>query len=391
MRGVWVPGSMLPHPPPGPPRRRFVALCSLAFVALVIGIAVGAGGGSEPKSTLPEKAKPPERAVAKAKGLSLEHQIGQILMIAFHGTTPPGYVQRALRQGRASGVILFRANVPSPAVTRALTRRLQRSGRDSVLIATDQEGGSIRILPWAAPVPSQGATPTQLEAKRQASAAAKDLRAAGVNVTLAPVADVGGPGSVMSGRAFPGGAADVAALTGAAVSGYRGTNIAATLKHFPGLGEAGTNTDDGPVSISSPRAALATRDLAPFQAGIKAGAPLVMASHAVYTGLDPNNIASQSKPILTTLLRGKLGFKGVVITDSMEAAAVLKRSSIELAALRSISAGADLLLLTGPGSFPLVSKQLMAGAKRSAKFRARIADAAARVIALKRSLGLRTP
>src|SRR4051795_9523033 len=381
---------MLPHPPPGPPRRRFVALCSLAFVALVIGIAVGAGGGSEPKSTLPEKVKPPERAVAKARGLSLERQIGEVLMIAFHGTTPPGYVQRALRQGRASGVILFRANVPSPGVTRALTRRLQRAGRHHVLIATDQEGGSIRILPWAAPVPSQGATPTQLEAKRQASAAARDLRAAGVNVTLAPVADVGGPGSVMSGRAFPGGAADVAALTGAAVSGYQGKHVAPTLKHFPGLGEATTNTDDGPVTISSPRAALLTRDIPPFAAGIRAGAPLVMASHALFKGLDPTNIASQSKPILTTLLRGRLGFKGVVVTDSMEAAAVLKRSSLELAALRSINAGADLLLLTGPGSFPRVANELRVAAKRSAKFRARLAEAAARVIALKRSLGLRT-
>jgi beta-N-acetylhexosaminidase len=172
------------------------------------------------------------------------------------------------------------------------------------------------------------------------------------------------------------------------VSGYRGTNVAPTLKHFPGLGEAGTNTDDGPVSISSPLAALQTRDLPAFQAGIKAGAPLVMASHALYPALDRHNIASQSKPILTTLLRGKLGFRGVVITDSMEAAAVLKRSSLELASLRAVSAGADMLLLTGAGSFPRVYKQLLTGAKKSPKFRARIAEAAARVIALKRSLGL---
>src|SRR3954470_23476352 len=382
---------MLPHPPAGPARRRLIALCAAALVALVVGIVVGAGSDSSQPTPTAAAVKPPEQAVAKAKGLSLERQIGEVLMIAFHGTTPPGYVQRALRQGRAGGVILFRANAPTPAVTRALTRRLQRAGRGRVLIASDQEGGSIRILPWAAPEPSQGATTSAVAARSQARAAARDLTAAGVNVTLAPVADVGGPGSVMSGRAFPGGALDVTALTRAAVSGYRGTNVAATLKHFPGLGEAGTNTDDGPVTISSPRVALATRDLAPFQAGIKAGAPLVMASHALYTGLDPKNIASQSKPILTTLLRRKLGFKGVVITDSMEAAAVLKRSSIELAALRSVAAGADMLLLTGPGSFPLVYKQLMAGAKKSAKFRARIADAAARVIALKRSLDLRAP
>jgi beta-N-acetylhexosaminidase len=381
---------MLPHPPPGPARRRLVALCAAAFVALVVGIVVGAGGGATESKPGAAAVKPPAKAVAKAKGLSLQRQIGEALMIAFHGTTPPGYVQRALRQGRAGGVILFRANAPTPALTRALTRRLQRAGRGRVLIATDQEGGAIRILPWAAPEPSQGATTSAAAARGHARAAARDLTTAGVNVTLAPVADVGGSGSVMSGRAFPGGALDVAAFTRAAVSGYRGTKVAATLKHFPGLGEAGTNTDDGPVTISSPRAALATRDLRPFASGIKAGAPLVMASHALFTGLDPKNIASQSKPILTTLLRRKLGFKGVVITDSMEAAAVLKRSPLEVAALRSVAAGADMLLLTGPGSFPRVYKQLLAGAKQSPRFRARLAEAAARVLALKRSLGLAT-
>jgi beta-N-acetylhexosaminidase len=382
---------MLPHPPPGPARRRLVALGVAALVALVIGGVVGSGGGSSKQKHSAAATTPPAQAVAKAKGLSLERQIGEILMIAFHGTTAPGYVQRALRHGRASGVILFRANAPTPAVTQTLTRRLQRAGRHRVLIATDQEGGPIRILPWAPPTASQGVTPTELAARTQARAAAKGLTDAGVNVTLAPVADVGGQGSVMSGRAFPGGTADVTALTRAAVSGYRGTNVAPTLKHFPGLGEAGSNTDDKAVTISSPRAALATRDLPPFAAGIRAGAPLVMASHALFTGLDRKNIASQSKPILTTLLRGRLGFKGVVITDSMEAAAVLDRSPIELAALRSVAAGADLLLLTGPGSFPVVYKQLLTGAKQSGRFRARVAEAAARVIALKRSLGLKAP
>src|SRR3954454_7815029 len=164
---------MLPHPPAGPARRRLIALCASALVALVVGIVVGAGSdSSQPKPTA-AAVKPPELAVEKAKGLSLQRQIGEVLMIAFHGTTPPGYVQRALRQGRAGGVILFRANAPTPAVTRALTRRLQRAGRHQVLIATDQEGGTIRILPWSPPTASQGATPTELAAKTQARAAAK--------------------------------------------------------------------------------------------------------------------------------------------------------------------------------------------------------------------------
>src|SRR3954452_19650683 len=138
---------MVPHPQPGPARRRLVALGVAAFVALVVGIVVGAGGGSE--KAKPVVAAPPARAVTAAKGLSLRRQIGELLMISFKGTTPPEYVRRALRQGRAGGVILFRANAPSRAATRALTRSLQRAGRGNVLIAADQEGGPIRILPWA--------------------------------------------------------------------------------------------------------------------------------------------------------------------------------------------------------------------------------------------------
>ena len=381
---------MLPHPPPGPQRRRFVALCVVAVVALVVGIVVGSGGGSSKPSSTAGSTKPPARIVAKAKALPLRRQIGQVLMISFAGTTAPSYVTEALRAGRAAGVILFHANVPTPAIARALTKQLQHESRNRSLIAVDQEGGSIRILPWLAPTQSQGVTPTPQAAHAQAQAAARGLVRTGINVTLAPVADVGGPGSVMNGRAFPGGTTDVSDLVSASVSGYRGSDVAPTLKHFPGLGEATVNTDDGPVTISTPRAALMTRDIPPFADGIKAGAKLVMASHALYKGLDATNIASQSKKILTTLLRGRLGFKGVVITDSMEAAAVLKRSSIELAALRSMNAGADLLLLTGPGSFPRVVNELEVAAKKSPKFRARLAEAAARVIALKRSLGLRS-
>src|SRR4051794_493282 len=122
-------------PPPGPPRRRFVALCVVAFMALVIGIAVGAGGGSEqPKSKL-AATKPSAKVVAKAKGLSLRRQVGEVLMIAFPGPSAPEYVRRALRQGRASGVILFHGNATSPSVTRALTKQLRRSSGNRALIA----------------------------------------------------------------------------------------------------------------------------------------------------------------------------------------------------------------------------------------------------------------
>jgi beta-N-acetylhexosaminidase len=129
-----------------------------------------------------------------------------------------------------------------------------------------------------------------------------------------------------------------------------------------------------------------TRDLVPFRAAIAAGVPLVMLSHASYPALDENRIASQSKPIATGLLRRRLGFDGVVVTDSLEAAAVLARSNVATAAERSIRAGADLILMTGSASWNDVFPRLLAVARRDEAFRARIRDAAARVLALKKAL-----
>jgi beta-N-acetylhexosaminidase len=167
--------------------------------------------------------------------------------------------------------------------------------------------------------------------------------------------------------------------------------VGATAKHFPGFGSADANTDARPVTIATSAAALRARDLPPFRAAVDAGVPLVMASHALYPGLDPQRIASQSPVILDRLLRGELGFRGVIVTDSIEARAVIRRSDVGTAAVRSVAAGVDLVLMTGPGSFRLVYPRLLAEARRSAAFRARVAEAAARVLALKRRLGLRSP
>jgi beta-N-acetylhexosaminidase len=113
-----------------------------------------------------------------------------------------------------------------------------------------------------------------------------------------------------------------------------------------------------------------------------------MASHALYPALDPARIASQSPLVLNGLLRGSLGFHGVVVTDSIEAAAVLRRSSVQVAAGRSIAAGADIVLMTGPGSYHLIYPYLLARARRSPAFRRRVRQAAARVLALERRIGL---
>jgi beta-N-acetylhexosaminidase len=138
------------------------------------------------------------------------------------------------------------------------------------------------------------------------------------------------------------------------------------------------NTDFGSVSIRRSRRAL-DADLAPFRAAVKAGVPLVMISHAVYPALDADHIASQSRAIAVELLRGRLGFAGVSITDSLEADAARATGRVELAAEASLRAGVDLLLTTGAGSAIHVHRRLLAAAERDRRLRERILEAGERV------------
>jgi beta-N-acetylhexosaminidase len=379
-----------------PDRRAAIArrrrnLLSGALAAFVLGVLVGglsggggdgaggAGAGDGPQS--PGQAAGDERAAVDR--LSLRRQVGQLIVLRFVGTTPPGYVRAALHEQRAAGVILFRDNVTAPEQLRALTARLRRAGGDPV-IAVDQEGGEIRIVPWAPPA---AAAPDQEAAGSvgaDAKAAAAALRAAGITVSLAPVGDVPSvEGAALAGRSFSRDPGAASAAIEAAVAGWRAGGVAATAKHFPGLGGARVNTDDAPASIARSRTELEATDLPPFEAAIRAGVPLVMVGHARYPALDPDHIASQSAAIVHELLRDRLGFRGVVITDSMEAQASLATGDIATVSERAVRAGADLVLLTGQGSYAPVYRHLLELARRSPDFRARVRASAARVLALK--------
>ena len=349
-----------------------------------LGAAAGlvlASGGALATQTVPARPPPPSSSAA-----TLQADVGRLVVLGFEGTSAPGWLRKLLRERAAAGVILFGANVRSRDQLHALTGALQRAAGGGAIVSVDQEGGTVRRVPWLGP----GAQPGLRSAaavSRQTRAAARGLKAAGVNLNLAPVADVAVGPSEMRSRAFAGGPGSVASLTAAAVRGYAAGGIGASAKHFPGFGRARANTDDAGVTIGASRRAL-ERDLRPFGAAIRAGVPAVMVSHALYPAYDRHRIASQSSTLIG-LLRGRLAFKGAVLTDSMDAAAVLARSSLETAAVRSVSAGADLLLVGGPSSYTRVHRRLLATARRSPRFRARVAAAAQHVRELQGRLGLR--
>lgn len=365
-------------------RRRFTALAALALVAAAIGLILGASRDeAEPKRQAPRE----REAAAPPRQLPLEQAVGQLLLMSFDETTVPDYIRRRLRDGQGTGVILFAKNASDAQTLKGITEGVQRAAKGGALIATDQEGGEIRSFPFAAPEQSQATVTSPAAAASTARVAARELRANGINVNLAPVADIGsGIGSVMAGRAYPGDAQEVSRLVSAAVRAY-GDRVAATAKHFPGLGRAAVNTDDEPVTLDAPRPEL-NSDLEPFKAAIGEKVPIIMSSHALYTGLDAHDIASQSKPILTDVLRDELGFKGAIVTDSIEAEAVLDRSGIAEAAERSIAAGTDLILMSGSRSWNEIQPRLLRRARSDRAFAARVRAAAERVLALKRRLGL---
>jgi beta-N-acetylhexosaminidase len=365
-------------------RRRRLRLALAALAALVLGAAVGASGGEEEEPAAPAAPPVPREQAARERApvddLALEQQVGRMVILRFMGTSAPGYVREALREGRAAGVILFRDNLVDPAQLSALTGQLRRAAPDA-LIAVDQEGGEVRIVPWAPPersAPEQAAAGTVAEDARTAGEA---LAEAGIDVTLAPVADVPSvDGAALGGRAFSTDPSVAAEAVAASVEGWRAAGVATTVKHFPGLGGATINTDDGPATVERTRAELEA-DLEPFRAAIDAGVPFVMASHATYPALDPGRIASQSPAVLDGLLRSELGFEGVVMTDSLEAAAVQAVADVEQAALASARAGVDVILTTGQGSYLRVFEALLAEAQADPDFRARVRASAARVLA----------
>lgn len=349
-------------------------------------MSVGASGDADRGSSADANESRQERELAAAREavdrLTLRQQVGQVTISSFGGTTRPDYIRRRLRARETAGVILFGSNGGDAAAWRRLTRSIQTAAGGRALIMVDQEGGEVRTVDHVGPAAGQPFQGPPASVRRAGRSTARGLRAAGINVNLAPVADVPRAGSVMATRSFAGGAKGIAARTRASIRGLRDAGVAATAKHFPGLGAATVNTDDGPSTIRAPVA----RDLLPFRAAIAEGVPLIMLSHASYPRLDGRRIASQSRPIVTGLLRRRLGYEGVVVTDSLEAAAVLARSPIADAAERSIRAGADLILMTGSASWNDVYPRLLAEAHSDPAFRKRIRGAAARVLALKRLL-----
>ena len=328
---------------------------------------------------------PPTALPAAAPALSSIQLAGQRVVFAFAGTEIPVNLRKRIARGEAAGVILFGDNVASIAQVRRLTRELQAIRRPAGLTAplfvmTDQEGGLVKRLPGA-PDRSPPQMTTTAIARSEGRATARTLRAAGVNVDLAPVVDVARPGSEMEreGRSFGRSTATVSGHARAFAAGLRAGGVAGTAKHFPGFGAASANTDNAAVVIRSPLSTLRSVDEPPFRA---AGTRLVMLSSAIYPALS-SQPALLSRRVVTGELRGHLGFTGVTVTDSLNASALVNEGSV---LQRAVRAGDDLLLFTSYEASAHAVERLATLLHAGRLDRAAAQRAAARILALRRGL-----
>lgn len=349
--------------------RRVIALALLVLVAALAALA-NAGGPASRSLARPRSAHRPggapaqvpagtvvSRRAAHRRTLTLAQLAGQRIIYAYAGLQPPNQLLSVIRAGEAAGVILFSNNIASAPQIRAVIHQLQAASASSplhapLLILADQEGGQVRRLPGA-PVLSErqiGTSPDRLSLARSAGAgAAINLAAAGVNVNLAPVLDVfRQPGNFIDEfqRSYSGDPDVVAELGAAFVSAQQPRGVAATAKHFPGLGAASLaqNTDAGPVVLNLSTSELRRVDELPYQAAVAAGVKLVMTSWAFYPALDPRLPAGLSPAIVQGELRRHLAFKGITVTDAISAGALARFGSLGERGVLAARAGADLIL-----------------------------------------------
>jgi beta-N-acetylhexosaminidase len=309
---------------------------------------------------------------------TIETAIGQRLLLAFEGRDDlPADLLRALREIRPAGVTLFRhLNVETPEQVRRLTALLQAAARDAglppLLIGVDQEGGQLMAVgDGVTQLPGNmalGACGSADLARRAGEVLGRELAAMGINVDYAPSCDVNlNPANPVIGvRSFGEDPGRVGELAAAMVAGVQGAGVAATAKHFPGHGDTLSDSHDGVPVVQHSVDELQRVDLPPFAAAFGAGVKLVMTGHLAVPAVDgrSDRPATLSPEILQGLLRGELGFQGVVVSDAMDMRAIRQGELFGEDALRAAQAGIDLLLVTGdPADWRRAYAGLLAGAR----------------------------
>jgi beta-N-acetylhexosaminidase len=350
----------------------------------------------------PARPVPVSCAQATWDAMTPRARVGQLFVLGVPATAADR-LSPVIERLAPGGVFLAGRSTAGMAATAATTATIQQlgstaSGGVGMFVATDQEGGQVQVLsgPGFSQIPTakvQGRwKPEVLQAA--ATGWGNELRAAGVNVNLAPVADVLSPALGTANAAI--GRYDRAYGTDPRVvsdhvlafaRGMRDAGVVSTVKHFPGLGRVRDNTDfsagvvDGQTTTTDP-------DLLPFSLASEAGTPWMMVSSAIYSRIDPEQPASFSAAIITTLLRERIGYRGLIVSDDLGRATQVAAVPPGQRAVRFLRAGGDIVLTADPVTLAPMIDEVMSTATSDPEFAGRITDAERRIVEAKTHLGL---
>lgn len=331
------------------------------MLAVMLGtglLIIGAFAGCSSENAVTEKAKPQtieEKTDAIVAAMTTNEKIGQMVMIGVHGTDIDDDSKAMLRQFHIGGVIYFDRNIKSQMQLKAFSEHLQAYAQGDeaqqkapLFIGIDEEGGIVfrgkDVI--AAPESEQAIGASSKPELAQASAVktAQELKKVGINLNMAPVADVGSKDT----RSFASDANTVTLFTSKAADGYEQEGMMYALKHFPGIGKGKVDSHKEVSRVDAAKGIMEKEDLVPFAEMIKTRRPenyMILVSHLIYPCYDPDYSASQSSAVMTDLLRDKLGYKGIIITDDLEMGAVANHVSMRRIGVNAVKAGADIVLV----------------------------------------------
>lgn len=300
--------------------------------------------GKQPEVTLPSE------VVSK---MSLEEKIGQMILAGISGTTMDANTKKLVNQFHIGGIIFYKNNFNTPAQTIQLVNQLktENSSRLPLFLSTDQEGGRVTRLPGGLtnfPTNEQiGKVNNPKFSYKIGTLLGRELKEFGLNLDFAPVLDINSnPNNpVIGDRSFGNNPEIVSELGIQTMKGIQSQNVIPTIKHFPGHGDTSVDSHlDLPI-VNKSLKELKELELIPFERAIDDGADVVMVAHILLPKLDKTNPASMSKVIMTDLLRNQLSFNGVIITDDMTMGAITEHFDIGKAAVESVKAGSDIILV----------------------------------------------
>ncbi|MVO99592.1 beta-N-acetylhexosaminidase [Paenibacillus lutrae] len=343
----------------------------------------------------------------KLTEMNLRQKIGQMVMCGFSAADaadsamkPNQRIIQLIKEYEIGGVILFRRNLDTPQQVAELNHELQLLAADTsggpLLIGIDQEGGMVaRIHEGVVCMPGSmaiGATRDKQAAYETARISGKELRAMGINLNFAPCLDVNNNplNPVIGVRSFGETAELVGELGAAAVKGYQASGVAPTIKHFPGHGDTQSDSHHALPMIPHGLERLREMEFAPFVRAINEGADVIMSAHVIFPALEPDGLPSTlSKRVLTDLLRGELGFGGVIVTDCLEMKAIADHYGTAEGAVMAVEAGADLLLVSHRLPLQVETIEKLVEAVESGRIsEARIDESVERLLQLKQKLNI---